>query len=75
MHVALVYKGGQFAEHGLQCSGFDAGGVIRDQRGETGQRAELQSPLVLPQERPQHGQSLGQDGQQVDLDGDRDGRG
>lgn len=41
---------------------------MRDQRGETRQRAELQRPLVLPQERPQQGQSFWQDGRQVDLD-------
>lgn len=68
MHVALIHQSRKFTQHRLQRRRFDVGGLMRDQGGQTRQRAELQSPLVLPQERSQHGQSFRQDGRQVDLE-------
>lgn len=68
MHVALVHQGRKFTQHRLQRCRFDAGSVMRDQSVQTRQRAELQSPLVLPQEGSQHGESFRQDGRQVDLE-------
>lgn len=68
VHVALVHQGRKFTQHRLQRCRFDAGSVMRDQSVQTRQRAELQSPLVLPQEGSQHRQSFRQDGRQVDLE-------
>ncbi len=68
VHVALIHQSRKFTQHRLQRRRFDAGSMMRDQRSQTRQRAELQSPLVLPQERSQDGQSFRQDGRQVDLE-------
>lgn len=58
MHVTLIHQGRKLVKDGLQSGGFGAGGVMCDQRSETRQRAELQSSLVLTEERSQHRQSL-----------------
>lgn len=67
VHVTLIHQWGKFTEHRLQSREFDTGSVVRHQRRQTRQRAELQGALVFPQERSQHWQSFRQDGRQLDL--------
>lgn len=68
MHVTVLQQGRKWAQHGLQRRRFDGAALVREQGGQTGQRADLQGPLVLPQEGSQLGQNLRQDGGQVDLE-------
>lgn len=68
MHVTVVQQSRKLAQHGLEHRRFDGGAVMCEQGSQTGQSAHLQGPLVLPQEGPQLGQKLRQDGGQVDLE-------